>query len=171
MSAIVNALNQPVIKQGIKYTLGAVAFGRGGLALYDAIRGKIYTKFARNPGEEYSVVDRITFLFAQISFVLAAAVSPLGLWVLSHTVHRIFTSAQLERVFGPNTVFEANWKHPRHFASLAAVGLAIPVVINRLFIPPTGDKAKDIQSWALFIILTSRVVLHQVNRLAHLLFK
>ncbi|MGH2613157.1 MAG: hypothetical protein ACRDFB_08955, partial [Rhabdochlamydiaceae bacterium] len=164
MSGIVKIVNQPVFKQGIKYAIGCFTCAIGTKALYDAINGKLYTGYAK------SSIDRVMLGVAQVSFVMTAAVSPLGIWITSSVMNRIFSSAQLEKAFGPNTIFEANWKHPRHVVSLAAVGFALPLVLKRLFIPSTGKEETRLQGWAFFTIITSRPALHLGNQLAQKIF-
>ena len=169
VSSVVTFMNHH--KEAIKSVVGLGALAIGTKAAYDAITGKIYTKYAGDGTELKDTVNRVTLAFAQVSFVLSAAVSPLGVLAISALVRRVFTSAQLASVFGPNTNFVGNWQHPRHVTSLLAVGLAIPLVVKRLFIVPTKQKESILQMGALFTILTSRPVLHLGNQFAQRFFK
>lgn len=172
MSSIVGALNQPNVKQGVKYAFGAFTLGVGGFALLEAVRGKVYTKYTKTTGQWPSIADRVTLAFAQTSLVLSAAVTPVGVWAISKAVTKVFSSAQLAKVFGPNTTFEANWKHPRHVVSLVALGLALPMIVRRFFITPDNFPGeRRLNDCILFTVITSRPVLHQGNQLAQRLIK
>lgn len=169
MSGIVSALNQPYIKQSIKNFVGGITFTIGVKALYDYSRGKIYSAHAtpeRAADGPKRRIDEIALSLAQKSFILSATVTPIGLWMISAVVSRVFSSSQLEKCFGPNTTFEGNWKHPRHIVSLVSVGLALPLVVNRLFRPYAFDKQQYFERCAIYVVLTSRPVLHLGNQLA-----
>lgn len=150
------------VKQGIKYCVGAITFGIGAKALYDYKRGKVYSKYATAE----RALEGTAFNLAQASFVLSATVTPVGVWMISAVVNRALSSAQLEKVFGPYTTFEGNWKHPRHIVSLISVSLALPLLVNRIVRPCTSEKQQKIARRALFVVLTSRPVLHIGNQLA-----
>lgn len=170
MSGLVSFLNHH--KESIKNVFGLGNLGIGAQALYHAASGKIYTKYARKADSgDKSTVDRVTLAFLQTSLVLSGAVSPVGVWGISKVVNKIFTSSQLEKVFGPNTNFVGNWKHPRHIVSLAAVAFALPFVLKRLFVEKVPEKQIKLERYAYFTLLTSRPVLHLGNQLAHYLFK
>jgi len=169
MSGAVSFVNQPFVKQGIKYAIGVppALFGLGSLCF--VVTGST-SDFAKKSDTWKGTADRITHAMAHFSLVLSGAVSPIGVWGISKAVGWCFSSAQLEKVFGPNTVFESNWKHPRHIASLAAVGFAIPILVKRIFASPFTQGERDMQEYALFTVLTSRPTLHLGNQLFRRLF-
>ena len=171
MSSLVSFMNYH--KETIKNVFGLGNLGIGAQALYDAANGKIYTKYARESihTNEKSTIDRVTLAFLQTSFVLSGVASPIGIWGISKVVNKIFTSSQLESVFGPNTNFVGNWKHPRHIVSLTAVAFALPFVLKRFFVERTPEKQVKLERYAYWTILTSRPVLHLGNQFAHYLFK
>ncbi len=169
VSGAISYVNQPYIKQGIKYAIGVPTVGCGALALCYVVTGKT-SKFANTSDTWEGTADRITHAMAYVSFVLSATVSPIGVWGISKAVGWCFSSAQVEKVFGPNTVFESNWKHPRHVASLAAVGLALPILVKRIFVSPFTQGERDLQRIALFTVVTSRPTLHIGNQLFQKLF-
>ena len=169
MSGAISYVNQPSVKQGIKNAIGVPTVGCGALALCYVVTGTT-SDFANKSDTWKGAADRITHAMSHVSLVLSGAVSPMGVWGISKAVGWCFSSAQLEKVFGPNTVFESNWKHPRHVASLAAVGLAIPILVKRIFASPFTQGERDLQHIALFTVVTSRPALHIGNQLFQKLF-
>ncbi len=169
MTAILSTLKAPFVKQTIKNCVGAITFAIGARALYDYRRGIIYSQYAtpeRAIDGPKRIRDGIALNLAQASFILSTTVTPMGVWMISAVVSRVFSSAQLERLFGPNTTFELNWKHPRHIVSLVSVALALPLVVNRLFRPYAFDKQRHFEQCAIYVVITSRPVLHIGNQLA-----
>ena len=167
--SFITFVNQSTNKQWIKNGIGVPTFGFGMISLAGLVIDGPFL-YIDDSTTVRSVRDRVIHLFAQVSLVMSAAVSPIGVWMISKVVNQIFTTAQLDKMFGPNTIFEVNWKHPRHVVSLLAVGLAIPVLVKRLLTPPQNDGEEMIQEFAIYTVLTSRPVLHQGNLLMQRVF-
>lgn len=174
MSGVVSFFNHPEVKQNIKFGIGAATALLGAEALYYLSRGKVYSKYFRQDPQApdtfmtrvNNVWNRTTLACAQVSMILSAAVTPIGVWAISTAVNKFFTSAQVDSVFGPNTTFEGNWKHPRHVVSLVALGLAVPAVLSRIFVTPKTGKERTVSNWVIITTLTSRPVLHHLYALA-----
>ncbi len=154
---ITEFVNQPTVKQGIKNIVGFGTCVIGVKALCDLYENK--------------APDQVALKCAQVSFILSAMVTPLGVWGISLVVNRLFTNAQLEKVFGPNTIFAVNWTHPRHIASLASTALVIPFIAKRLFVSKTDKEDITAELCAYWVLLTGRPVLHVGNQLLQTLFK
>lgn len=123
-------LNQPTIKEGVKNLVGVTTFGFGLIAVYDLYQTGLCSEIPREPCLDYpkwvQVANRVTIACAKISLILSAGVSRPGVFIISSLVGCIFSSSQLNRVFGPNTIFVLNPWHPRHVVSIAAVVSALP---------------------------------------------
>lgn len=158
MSCVIRWMNHSLIKEGVKTTLGLVSFGLGVESLYRFSQERVYSDY----------LEGYTCALAQFSFVLQAGVTPIGSWMISKVIHRLWNQAQLEKVFGPSGVFESNPWHLRHVTSLIALSCAIPAALGIIF---RTAKNRDIKMRALFNVVISRPVLHQGNRLALFLFK
>ncbi len=132
LNTSVQVLNQPVVKEGVKNFAGTVTCAFGLVELYDIyqiVRGKkISSEDFSQSSENVELLQKAIILSAKVSLVLSAGVSRPGVFIISSLAGAIFSAPQLERVFGPNTTFVANWGHPRHLVSLAAVILALPSV-------------------------------------------
>ena len=188
LTTVSHFLNQPVIKESIKKISGVVTFSFGLIEIYDvyeslkerAISSEIH---GGQPGW-VQTATKVNMLFAKISLILSAAVSRPGVFLISKLMGRIATQAQLERVFGPNTTFAMNWRHPRHIASLAAVIFALPTVAQSIYLggswaykkirfqqaeqgQPTNRLVTDskVRLMVLWNTFTSRLVLHLGNQL------
>jgi len=155
----VTFLNQSSVKQSIKFAVGTATFSLGVLEICDVCLGR---------GDKASP----EIICAKISIILSAATSPLGAYLIAKVANLIFTKAQLERVFGPNTTFQVNPWHPRHVASIAAVALAIPSIIPSLgmsqrkishFRKPGWLSDSKLLLIVWFNLMTSRLVLHVSN--------
>lgn len=177
----VQILNQPVIKNGVKQSVGICTFAFGVFELYDLCRVYQFRKKREMvlipEGTGWGVASQNTqdfiTLTGRISRLFSAAVSPPGVYLITKGMHCVFTTPQLERVFGVNTIFAVNWRHPRHVVSLAAVILALPTIAQsayhcfaerRVLETPT----QRIQTAMLFFnTFTSRPVLHLGNLALH----
>ena len=104
--------------------------------------------------------------------ILSAGCSRPGVFVISKIVGVAFTTPQLERVFGPNTIFAINPYHPRHITSIAAIALGNSHLIYQGL---RGLRGTTSAVWltdtkvffmVLFNSVTSRVTLHIGNQLA-----
>jgi hypothetical protein len=154
-----NLLNQPMIKEGVKNVAGSVTFAFGLVEIYD-----IY-KMARGCEMEtvtstskwVQAANKVVNFFAKISLILSAGVSRPGVFIISSLVGCVFSTSQLNQMFGPNTIFAINPRHPRHILSIAAVILGLPSLLL------TSDH--EIRLKTLFNTITSRPLLHIGNQL------
>lgn len=108
----------------------------------------------------------ISLTCSRLSLLMSAIVSRPGIFIVSKIVHSLFSEAQLERVFGPNTIFAVNPWHPRHVVSLGAVILAIPPMVS---LHRFSTDSMKTQLVLLFNTLTSRFALHIENQVARTL--
>ena len=133
----VRFLNQPVIKEGVKNIAGTAAFIFGIIEVYDIyqiLRGReISTETNSDALNWIQVAAKAVLGCAKISLILSAATSRPGGFIISTVMGSVFSSGQLESVFGPNTVFAVNPWHLRHVFSIAAVILALPSVIQSTY--------------------------------------
>lgn len=192
-TAPLRLLNQPAIKEGIKNVAGCVTFGFGVAALYDGyqiLRGRRRISSENpNPGTPQlaQVSYRIALLYAKVSLVFSAAVSRPGVFLISSLAGALFTSQQLEKAFGVNTIYALNPNHPRHKFSFVATLLALPLLVQTLYtagraifhatkVPQRSPSAPLHTPWLtdakvrminLFNFATSRPVLHIGNQLVH----
>lgn len=191
LSAVVQMLNHPPIKEGIKNIAGCITFAFGIVEVYDIyqiLRGReITTETYPGYPKWIQIAHKIVIVCAKISLILSAGVSRPGVFIISSLVGSIFSSQQLEKVFGPNTTFAVNPWHPRHLISIAAVVLALPALGQSIYkgarwvyykiqscaSEPSVDTAwltdAKVRLMNLFNTATSRPVLHignQVTRFA-----
>jgi len=176
----VRALNQPLIKEGIKNVAGCVTFAFGVIEVYDlcqVLRGREITT---ENGSKWVTVS------AKISLVLSAGVSRPGMFMIGC----VAPSRRFERVFGPNTRFAVNPWHPHHVVSIAAVLLALPAIAQSTYKGSCwvhnkiqGCRLSDnlpaafwltdakVRLMNLFNIVTSRPVLHMGNQLGRFVLR
>jgi hypothetical protein len=187
-NASVRLLNQPVVKEGVKNLAGSVTFVFGLVEIYDIYqiaRGReISTEACSTSPKWLQVANKVVIVCAKISLILSAGVSRPGVFIISSLVGCVFSTSQLDRVFGPNTIFAVNPWHPRHVISIAAVILALPSLIQSTYkginwmckkicqyqnIPAqqTDNWLTDskIRLMTLFNTITSRPTLHMGNQL------
>lgn len=135
--ASVHLLNQPLIKEGVKNVAGSVTMVFGLMEMYDVyqiMRGReISTELHSNSPRWVQSANKVVIVCAKISLILSAGVSRPGVFIISSIVGRVFSTAQLDRLFGPNTIFAINPWHPRHIISIAAVLLALPSVAQSAY--------------------------------------
>lgn len=185
----VRFLNQPLVKEGIKNVASTATFAFGVLEIYDLcqiMRGRVVSsdRYPNYP-KWVQVADKVVVVCAKISLVLSTGVSRPGVYIISTLVGRVASTAQLERVFGPSTIFAVNPWHPRHIFSIVAVLLALPAIAQsackgvnwayhkvRYHAEPGQNRASGIgisdtkiRFMNLFNTLTSRPVLHIGNQL------
>lgn len=173
---IVHFLNRPLVKETIKNTVGSVTFAFGIVELYDLYqiaRGReISTEQDASSPKWVQVATKVAIVSAKISLILSAAASRPGIFLISTLVGSFFSTAQLEQVFGPNTIFAINPWHPRHVISIAAVVFALPVIAESIYrgIRWTAENGRPwltdakVRLMALFNTLTSRPVQHLGNQ-------
>jgi len=194
LSYTVRTLNQPLVKEGIKKVAGCATFAFGLLEIYDIyqiLQGReISTESYPSYPKWVQVANKVVVVCAKISLILSAGVSRPGVFIISSVVGTVFSSHQLERVFGPNTIFAVNPWHPRHVISIAAVVLALPSVgqstykgicwtYNKIQNQQTSDNSPSfiwltdarVKLMNLFNTVTSRPVLHMGNQLGRFVLR
>lgn len=191
LGTAVRFLNQPVIKEGVKNIASTAAFTFGIIEAYDIYQilrsREICTETHLNAPKWVQIATKAALVCAKTSLILSGATSRPGVFIISTLVGSIFSSSQLECVFGPNTIFAINPWHPRHVFSTAAVILALPTFIQstcqgihwayKKICQNENDQAQNIEgrgSWltdakvrmmTLFNTITSRTVQHLGNQL------
>lgn len=181
LSAAARVLNQPLIKEGIKNVAGCITFAFGMIEVYDIdriLRGREITTESYPDGPKWmETANKMAIVCTKISLILSAGVSRPGVFIISSLVGCVVSSHQLERVFGPNTIFAVNPWHPRHVASITAVLLSLPSIAQSTYKILARHASNDSPSttWLtdtkirlmnLFNTVTSRPVLHIGNYLA-----
>lgn len=148
MSTALQYLNSRPVKEGIKNSLGAISFA-GGLAVIPWMRSR------------WSL-DKT--LFAS-SILLNAILSRPGLYLTERTFLLIATSASWASIFGENTIFEVNPRHPRHIANILA-GICLARAICR----PVSPQLRPAVPLVAFNFFTGRSTLHLANDLSLYIF-
>lgn len=190
----IGLLNQPMVKEGVKNIAGSVTFVFGLVEIYDIYqiaRGReISTEVSPNSDRWVQTVNKVVIVCAKISLILSACVSRPGVYIISSLAGTVFSTVQLNRVFGPNTIFAINPWHPRHVISIAAVLLALPSLIQATYLGMNwayrnireyqNEPADDNEHWltdakirlmALFNTITSRPTLHIGNQLGQFILR
>ena len=195
-NASVRLLNQPIVKEGVKNIAGTVTFVFGLVEIYDIYqiaRGReITTEACSDYPKWIQVANKVIIVCAKISLILSAGVSRPGVFIISSLIGCVFSTSQLDRVFGPNTIFAVNPWHPRHVVSIAAVILALPSLSQSAYkginwaykkirqYQNTSTNGSDIKIWltdtkirlmALFNTATSRPTLHLGNQLGRFILR
>lgn len=133
----VSLLNQPVVKEGVKNIAGSVTFVFGLVEIYDIYQiargAEISSEVSSKSPKWIHIADKVIIVCAKTSLVLSAGVSRPGVFMISSLVGSVFSSTQIDRLFGPNTIFALNPRHPRHVVSIAAVILALPSVAQTTY--------------------------------------
>jgi hypothetical protein len=183
-------LNQPMVKEGVKNIAGTVTFVFGLVEIYDIYqiaRGReITTEACLDYPKWIQVANKVIIVCAKISLILSAGVSRPGVFIISSLIECIFSTSQLDRVFGPNTIFAINPWHPRHVVSIVAVVLALPSLAQSAYkginwtykkireYQGTSSNRSGVNTWltdtkvrimTLFNTATSRPILHLGNQL------
>jgi hypothetical protein len=193
VTRFISFVNQPLVKEGVKNVAGSITFIFGVVEIYNVcqiLRGReISTETANRSWQQ--VANKIVIVFAKFSLILSAAVSRPGVALISTLVGRVFSPEQLAQIFGPNTIYAINPRHPRHIASFAAVIFALPAMAQLTFrcFHWTFKKIQHDQnhpeknrnaSWltdskirlmALFNTMTSRPILHLGNQLGRYILR
>lgn len=186
-------LNQPLIKEWVKNVAGSMTCVFALIEFYaicQIIKGReISITLNPHTPKWMQFLSKAMIISAKISLILSAIVSRPGTFIISTLIHSIFSTAQLETVFGPNTIFDINPWHPRHIISLVALVLAFPLLTQSFFHgirwgykkirrylsqrtiqPPQSSRIyTKVKLIALFNTLTGRPVLHVGNQLAQFL--
>lgn len=186
---VVQFLNQPVVKEGVKNVAGSVTYIFGCVGADKAskvLQGvNIISEDHSAEPEWRQTAYKVSAACALISLVLSGATSRPGVYIIGTLVGTVFSTQQLDQVFGPNTIFAVNPWHPRHVASIAAVILALPAVmqatydgacwcyrkvssINEPVVPSLRNEwltDARIRLMIVFNTITSRPVLHIGNHL------
>ncbi len=180
-------LNQPLVKESIKNIASAITFSFGLAELGNFIMQEHTFSVQAFSNSWLEVANTITDVCAKISLVLSASVSRPGVYIISSLTGVIFSTEQLEMVWGPNTIYAINPHHPRHLISFAAVILALPSNLQIVYqglsylyqdnldsltktekkaIPATWLSDTQIKIISLFNTFTSRPLLHLGNQWA-----
>lgn len=192
----VRLLNQPIVKEGVKNIAGTVTFVFGLVEIYDIYqiaRGReITTESCSDYPQWIQVANKVIIVCAKISLILSAGVSRPGVFIISSLIGCVFSTSQLNRMFGPNTIFAVNLWHPRHVVSIAAVILALPSLaqsackgINWAYkkirqYQDASTNRSDVKIWltdtkirlmTLFNTVTSRPTLHLGNQLGRFILR
>lgn len=192
----VRLLNQPIVKEGVKNIAGTVTFVFGLVEIYDIYqiaRGReITTEACSDYPKWIQVANKVVIVCAKISLILSAGVSRPGVFIISSLIGCIFSTSQLDKVFGPNTIFAVNPWHPRHVVSIVAVVLALPSLAQSAYkginwtykkiqeYQNTSSNRTDVNTWltdtkvrimTLFNTATSRPVLHLGNQLGRFILR
>ncbi len=196
VNASVRLLNQPIVKEGVKNIASSVTFVFGLMELHDIYRisqgREISTETCLDSPKWVQVSNKVIIVAAKISLILSAGVSRPGVFIISSLVGPVFSTAQLNRAFGPNTIFAVNPWHPRHIVSIAAVVLALPSVAQSAYkginwgynkirhYHDMSTDMKDSKNWltdtktrltTLFNTITSRPTLHMGNQLSRFVLR
>lgn len=187
-----SVINHPAVKEGIKNSVGSMTFAFGFFGIYDfyqiAKDRKISIEKFSNSSKWVQTLHKVIIICAKISLILSASLSRPGYFIISALLGYAFSKEQLVYVFGPNTLFAINPWHPRHIASLVAVILTIPTVMESLSkgimchskrirhyssTRKSGSWLTDnkIRLMTLFNAITSRPILHLENRFANFLLR
>lgn len=147
LNTSIRFLNQPIVKESLKNTASTVTFLFGVVqlgyfckwasieiynratqqkSLDDEDSVDIETKEEKPPLSWSESASKAMMVFTKTHILLSAAVSRPGVYIISSLVGRVFSANQLDRAFGPNTIFAINPRHPRHVVSIAAAAFALP---------------------------------------------
>lgn len=190
VTTTVNLLNQPIVKEGVKNVAGSLTFAFGLVEIYDVYqiaRGReISTETQVSSSKWVNIAHKVIILCAKIALILSAGVSRPGVFIISSMTGLVFSTSQLDRFFGPNTIFAINPWHPRHVVSIAAVILASPAIAQSTYqglrwiyskvclLKSESINNVQVKNWLtdskiklmnLFNTITSRPVLHIGNQL------
>lgn len=159
---LVNFINQPIVKQGIKNILSAPTLVFGCYELYD-----LFKKY--QTGALASEEKDKNFGFAHFSLITTALMTPIGIKIPETLFCFLLNPDQRLRWFGPNTVFEHNPLHPRHLFSFFNLAIALPSTIKVCQYAVAKLRSKSLpkietEEWmASWNVFTSRPVQHFVN--------
>lgn len=124
----VHVLNQN--KEKIKTITGIFTFVFGLIALQNLYRisqgERVMTGYYASDSYWKQRFSEVSMVCAKFSLVFSAVASVQRIPLVRH----VFSAPPLEAVFGPNTTFALNPWHPRHVASIVAVALAAPSLIE-----------------------------------------
>jgi hypothetical protein len=159
---VANFFNQPAIKEGIKNAAGGVNCLFGFVEIYTIYQEPL----AEDPNNPFKTAAKMARVAGILSIFLTAGTSRPAVFVISQLIP--FSTQQLEKVFGPNTIYAVNPNHPRHVCSIVAFWLGnmhlaykgvecIYKKVNHLSQPKDNNSETGMVLINLFI---SRVFLH-----------
>lgn len=140
----VHFLNSPLVKNGIKHTIGAISFS-----------GALYTLYEM----AWKDTDK-TILFLQTSIIINGIASRPGLAICEWALHQIATPETLTQIFGQNARFEINPWHPRHLFNISVNITAAMALIHVIY---TRKALRSIAALTVFNFLAGRSTLHLAN--------
>jgi len=125
-------LNQPIVKETVNKVVGVGHLAFGALAVYGLYNQYNDLKISLDdPWKETAFeVSKIAFFVGSICTGLT---SQPGVFIASYVLGLAFSTPQLERIFGPNTIFVINPTHPRHIISIAGAILMAPATLHSLY--------------------------------------
>lgn len=196
LNTSVHFLNQPIVKEGVKNIAGSITLVFGLIEVYDVYQiahgREISTETCPTSPKWVQVANKVVIVCAKISLILSASVSRPGVFIISSLAGHVFSTTQLESVFGPNTIFAINPWHPRHVISIAAVILSLPLIaqstykgINWMYKKICHHQSmpkdeSDVSNWltdtkvrmmSIFNAFTSRPTLHVGNQISRLFLR
>lgn len=186
------ALNQPLVKESVKNLACSVTFVFGLIEIYNIYQTfdvrKIFKKRHSSIPKWLQVTNKIIVVFAKISVILSTVVSRPSIYIISTFTKKIFSSKQVNSLFGPNTLFVVNPWHPRHVFSILSILFALPFVFQMTYKKGYGLYKNiyqiqlshyqeinnclidsKISSLILFNTLTGRPTLHMTNQVSQIL--
>lgn len=181
-------------KEIVKNISGVATFAFGFLGAYElckivAKRSPMSTEMNLHGTSIKEKCQRWNIGIGKFSLVCSAAVSRPGIASISFLASKLFTAAQLERAFGPNTIYAVNPLHPRHVCSNVTTLISIPLVLEstyygarwvyhkmvskdtpplwisggQMYQPKSTFSDKTLRWMVVFNFFTSRPVLHYGN--------
>ncbi len=118
-------------KEMFKLFAGLITFSFGLATLYDvstSFRDRTISTAPKPTRWENTIIYA-----SQASLILGAATSYIGISLISKIAKHLISQEQLQRAFGPSTIFAVNPWHPRHVASLTSAALALPMLIHSIY--------------------------------------
>lgn len=186
IKAVVRFLNAPPVKETVKHTIGIASCVFGIVEAYDLYqiaRGRVSTEPSSNNTKWLQIAEKVVIICSKISLILSAGVSRPGVFIVSNLLGLVFSTTQLDKIFGPNTTFAVNPWHPRHVMSFVAVVFALPSIVQsagkvinwgskKIQTSQAVEEKKDAEPWltrmrlrlmVLFNTIFSRPMLHKLN--------
>jgi hypothetical protein len=145
------------VKEGVKGVFGHISFVFSVFAIYDLIFNTTATSSKERTFTYYSSV---------LSLTLRGLSTKVGCKSVALVLGKIFTVSQLQALFGTHTVFAINPSHPRHLASMCALVLTLPAILQLTYKVTQSSnvkRSKIVCNLAASSVFLSRVVLHTVN--------
>lgn len=164
----IRILNRPAVKEAVKNTASTLTFAFGLMEIYNTcqtLQSRTITNAVSQVHPQWmQTANRVDTLCAEISLLLSAGVSRPGVYIISSLVGSVFSTVQLNRVLGPNTIFAVNPWHPRHVVSIVAVAFGLLSLVQ------DSSMSTQTRLKVAFTTITSRPILHICNQLSRLIY-